>query len=136
MPVTQRSRIAVDDSRSVAVTIVNVIAVMVVRIAVVMVMGLFLIPVMMMAVIIMVVMNVGMVPAMMSMPGHGCEILLAQWSLVHETQRAVELDDSRVGAESLRDQRSRRIAQAHALRGFPSHRESADKSRAVGIATS
>ena len=123
MPMTQCIRIAVDDRGGVPVSIVNVVAVTMrmVAVCIVMMARLVCITAMMMVMIIVVMMNVGMVPAVMPMPSHGCEILLPQRALVHETHRVVQIDNSRIGAKSLRDQCRGSVAQSHAFRGLPSN---------------
>jgi hypothetical protein len=58
---------------------------------------------MMMVIIVMVMMNVGMIPTMMSMPGHGSYFVLSHRSLVHEAQCGVQIDNSCIRAQSLRN---------------------------------
>ena len=122
-----------DNRGSMPLTVINMIAVM--MRTVMMVMRVSLIAVIMVMIIV-AMMNVGMIPAVMAMPGHGCEFLLAQRSVLHETQRGIEIDNPGIGAQSPRNQRCSRVAEPHAFRRLPAHREPADKSRAIGIPAS
>jgi hypothetical protein len=69
VPMTQHSRIAMHDRGCVTMRVVNVVAVVMRVVRVVMPVR---IAAMTMVMIIVVMMNVGMIPPMMPMPGHGC----------------------------------------------------------------
>ena len=60
----------------------------------------------------------------------------AQRRLVHEADGVSQIDDSRVGAEALRDQRGGGVGETHALARSPAEQHRADESGAVGVAAS
>src|SRR5215472_6805934 len=59
-----------------------------------------------------------------------------QGCFAHETERVVEVADAGVGAEPLRHQGCRRVAELHAFRRRPSERQCADEAGAVCVAAS
>src|SRR5580692_11144326 len=59
-----------------------------------------------------------------------------QGLFAHEAARIVQIADTGVGAEALRYQRCRGIAELHAFRGRPAESQCADETCAVSVAAS